>query len=193
MSEKNTQAEAPSERTGSVQDNRTARDRAGWTYDAEYGDDRDGWYPNKQAEAPAQAAQQAGQGEALVDDTHLRRVHDLLDEIPHMLALDRRHESVSKLVHENVMNIRAHLNRLPVTPPAPQQPEALAQQERDREDAERYRVWRDNMIAKPPTFLPAMAAALPAEVGAGRRPTAGEWDAALDSIRAARSSEGGQP
>lgn len=127
------------------------------------------------------ATQQAGQGEALVDDTHLRRVHDLLDEIPHMLALDRRHESVSKLVHENVMNIRAHLNRLPTTPPAPRQPEALAQQEREAKVAEVERLLT-RFIENDPDAAERFIESQLAQLDLRKR---------LAAKRAARSSEGG--
>lgn len=55
-----------------------------------------------------------------------------------------------------------------------------------QEDAERYRVWRDNMLAESESFLQAVSDALPASAGATRQPTAAEWDAALDAARAAK-------
>lgn len=61
----------------------------------------------------------------------------------------------------------------------------------DAEDADRYRTWRDNMIADTgAAFHGVVAAALPPDVGVDRRPTADEWDAAIDAARA-QAKEGG--
>lgn len=59
----------------------------------------------------------------------------------------------------------------------------LAEQvERDREDAARYRLWRDKMVAREPLFTKMVARHLPPEVGMNRGPTAAEWDAALSAV-----------
>lgn len=60
----------------------------------------------------------------------------------------------------------------------------------DALDADRYRTWRDNMIADTgPAFHGVVAAALPPGVGVDRRPTAEEWDAAIDAARAAQAAK----
>lgn len=63
------------------------------------------------------------------------------------------------------------------------QPAPVAQG--DAEDAARYRCWRDAMIEDVGLqFTKAVSRALPDAVGASRRPTAHEWDAAIDAARA---------
>lgn len=58
----------------------------------------------------------------------------------------------------------------------------------DAEDAARYRCWRDAMIEDVGLqFTKAVSRALPDAVGVFRRPTAHEWDAAIDAARVARS------
>ena len=54
----------------------------------------------------------------------------------------------------------------------------------DAADAARYRCWRDAMIEDVGLqFTKAVSGALPDAVGASRRPTAHEWDAAVDAAR----------
>lgn len=48
-------------------------------------------------------------------------------------------------------------------------------------NAARYLAWRDALVADDKSFIQRMEAALPAEVGVKRRPTAAEWDAAIDA------------
>ena len=51
-------------------------------------------------------------------------------------------------------------------------------------DAERYRCWRDAMIEDVGLqFTKAVSRALPDAVGVSRRPTAHEWDAAIDAAK----------
>lgn len=51
------------------------------------------------------------------------------------------------------------------------------------QDAERYRAWRDAMLAEDVGAREAMAATFPEGVGVGgRAPTAQEWDAAVDAV-----------
>ena len=52
-------------------------------------------------------------------------------------------------------------------------------------DAQRYRSWRDHMLAGDPKFVDAIQAALPADVGDSSEPTAAEWDAAIDAAMVA--------
>lgn len=50
-------------------------------------------------------------------------------------------------------------------------------------DAERYRAWRDAILAEDEGARDVMLRALPADVGPGKRaPTAAEWDAAIDAL-----------
>ena len=68
---------------------------------------------------------------------------------------------------------------------------AQAQQDADKVDAERYRAWRDALITGRTSehdFIRLVANSLPTSVGVSRRPTAAEWDAAID----AASKEAGQ-
>ena len=58
-----------------------------------------------------------------------------------------------------------------------------------RREAERYRCWRDAMLSADADFNQQIAAALPAAVGTERRPTAAEWDAAIDAALAAARGE----
>lgn len=63
---------------------------------------------------------------------------------------------------------------------------ALAQQDADTVDAERYRAWRDALITGKTAeddFIRLVADSLPTSVGVSRRPTAAEWDAAIDAAR----------
>ena len=60
----------------------------------------------------------------------------------------------------------------------------------DAMNAARYLAWRNALVADDKSFSERMEAALPAEVGVKRRPTAGEWDAAIDA--AALSAPGTQ-
>ncbi|OAE72576.1 hypothetical protein A7J71_11190 [Achromobacter insolitus] len=62
----------------------------------------------------------------------------------------------------------------------------------DARDAERYRTWRDMMIASNYEFRQAVADALPKDVGDTRPPTAAEWDAAIDAAIAAQQGKGGE-
>lgn len=68
------------------------------------------------------------------------------------------------------------------------QPAPVAQG--DAEDAARYRYWRDHMITNDLQFLRVLSGALPDDVGVSRRPTAAEWDAAMDAA-IAQAKEGG--
>lgn len=65
--------------------------------------------------------------------------------------------------------------------------EALqAQQDTDKVDAERYQAWRDALITGKTAeddFIRLVADNLPISVGVSRRPTAAEWDAAIDAAR----------
>lgn len=65
--------------------------------------------------------------------------------------------------------------------------EALqAQQDTDKVDAERYQAWRDALITGKTAeddFIRLVADNLPTSVGVSRRPTAAEWDAAIDAAR----------
>ena len=71
---------------------------------------------------------------------------------------------------------------------SPTQPAAPASQ--DAEDAARYRCWRDAMIEDVGLqFIKAVSRALPDAVGVDRRPTAHEWDAAINAARAAKERE----
>lgn len=47
-------------------------------------------------------------------------------------------------------------------------------------DGARYVAWRGSMLAQDQAFIDAMTLALPADVGLTRKPTADEWDAAID-------------
>lgn len=61
-----------------------------------------------------------------------------------------------------------------------------AQQDVDTVDAERYRAWRDALITGKTAeddFIRLVADNLPTSVGVSRRPTAAEWDAAIDAAR----------
>lgn len=61
-----------------------------------------------------------------------------------------------------------------------------AQQDADTVDAERYRTWRDALITGKTAehdFIRLVADNLPTSVGVSRRPTAAEWDAAIDAAR----------
>ncbi|USY23984.1 hypothetical protein NIZ92_11690 [Alcaligenes sp. 1735tsa3] len=62
---------------------------------------------------------------------------------------------------------------------------ALAQQDADKVDADRYRAWRDAAVANSTQFVIAMRKALPPEAWTGtpRWPTTTEWDAAIDAAR----------
>lgn len=63
---------------------------------------------------------------------------------------------------------------------------ALAQQDTDKVDAERYQAWRDALITGKTAeddFIRLVADSLPTSVGVSRRPTAAEWDAAIDAAR----------
>lgn len=64
--------------------------------------------------------------------------------------------------------------------------DAQAQQDADTVDAERYRAWRDALITGKTAeddFIRLVADNLPTSVGVSRRPTAAEWDAAIDAAR----------
>lgn len=68
---------------------------------------------------------------------------------------------------------------------------ALAQQDADTVDAERYRAWRDALITGKTAeddFIRLVADSLPTSVGVSRRPTAAEWDAAIDAARKENSN-----
>lgn len=61
-----------------------------------------------------------------------------------------------------------------------------AQQDTDKVDAERYQAWRDALITGKTAeddFIRLVADSLPTSVGVSRRPTAAEWDAAIDAAR----------
>ncbi|MFA5609689.1 MAG: hypothetical protein WDA33_05715 [Alcaligenes sp.] len=63
---------------------------------------------------------------------------------------------------------------------------APAQQDADKVDAERYQAWRDALITGKTAeddFIRLVADSLPTSVGVSRRPTAAEWDAAIDAAR----------
>lgn len=65
-----------------------------------------------------------------------------------------------------------------------------AQQDADTVDAERYRAWRDALITGKTAeddFIRLVADNLPTSVGVSRRPTAAEWDAAIDAARKERA------
>jgi hypothetical protein len=66
-------------------------------------------------------------------------------------------------------------------------PPAAAASE-DKRDAERYRGWRDAVLASPLTFSSLIARALPADStsGGSRVPSSDEWDAAIDAGIAAQ-------
>ncbi|XJC79899.1 hypothetical protein ACHFCA_35000 (plasmid) [Delftia tsuruhatensis] len=60
------------------------------------------------------------------------------------------------------------------------------QQDADKVDTERYRAWRDALITGKTAeddFIRLVADNLPTSVGVSRRPTAAEWDAAIDAAR----------
>ncbi|MEN5066710.1 hypothetical protein [Achromobacter aegrifaciens] len=59
----------------------------------------------------------------------------------------------------------------------------------DALDAERYRTWRDAMVADDTEFRLTVAAALPSEVGDTRPPTSAEWDAGIDAAIAAQRGD----
>lgn len=66
-----------------------------------------------------------------------------------------------------------------------------AQQDADTVDAERYRAWRDALITGKTAeddFIRLVADSLPTSVGVSRRPTAAEWDAAIDAARKENSN-----
>lgn len=66
-----------------------------------------------------------------------------------------------------------------------------AQQDADTVDAERYRAWRDALITGKTAeddFIRLVADNLPTSVGVSRRPTAAEWDAAIDAVRKENSN-----
>ncbi|MGZ9568816.1 hypothetical protein ACVTTK_05560 [Alcaligenes nematophilus] len=66
-----------------------------------------------------------------------------------------------------------------------------AQQDTDKVDAERYRAWRDALITGKTAeddFIRLVADSLPTSVGVSRRPTAAEWDAAIDAARKENSN-----
>ncbi len=60
----------------------------------------------------------------------------------------------------------------------------------DARDAQRYRTWRDAMVAEDTEFRLTVAAALPSEVGDTRPPTSAEWDAGIDAAIAAQQGKG---
>lgn len=70
--------------------------------------------------------------------------------------------------------------------------EALqAQLDTDKVDAERYKAWRDALITGKTAeddFIRLVADSLPTSVGVSRRPTAAEWDAAIDAARKENSN-----
>jgi hypothetical protein len=70
-------------------------------------------------------------------------------------------------------------------------PPAAAANE-DKRDAERYRGWRDAVLASPLTFSSLIARALPADStsGGSRVPSSDEWDAAIDAGIAAQKEQG---
>lgn len=66
-----------------------------------------------------------------------------------------------------------------------------AQHDADTVDAERYRAWRDALITGKTAeddFIRLVADSLPTSVGVSRRPTAAEWDAAIDAARKENSN-----
>ncbi|MGR7948867.1 hypothetical protein ACU6HM_06275 [Alcaligenes sp. RM2] len=66
-----------------------------------------------------------------------------------------------------------------------------ARQDADTVDAERYRAWRDALITGKTAeddFIRLVADSLPTSVGVSRRPTAAEWDAAIDAARKENSN-----
>lgn len=62
----------------------------------------------------------------------------------------------------------------------------------DARDAQRYRTWRDAMVAEDTEFRLTVAAALPSEVGDTRPPTSAEWDAGIDAAIAAQQGKRGE-
>lgn len=65
------------------------------------------------------------------------------------------------------------------------------QQDADTVDAERYRAWRDALITGKTAeddFIRLVADNLPTSIGVSRRPTAAEWDAAIDAVRKENSN-----
>ena len=62
----------------------------------------------------------------------------------------------------------------------------------DARDAQRYRAWRDAMVAEDTEFRQAVAASLPSDVGDTRPPTSAEWDAAINAAIAAQQGKGGE-
>ena len=61
-----------------------------------------------------------------------------------------------------------------------------ARQDADTVDAVRYRAWRDALVTGKTAeddFIRLVADNLPTSVGVSRRPTAAEWDAAIDAAR----------
>lgn len=66
-----------------------------------------------------------------------------------------------------------------------------SQQDADKVDAERYQAWRDALITGKTAeddFIRLVADSLPTSVGVSRRPTAAEWDAAIDAARKENSN-----
>lgn len=88
-------------------------------------------------------------------------------------------------------NLRAALEQA-ITAEAypPARPERTAPAAGDAQDAQRYRAWRDAMMAEDTEFRQAVAAALPSDVGDTRPPTSAEWDAAIDAATAAQQGKG---
>lgn len=102
------------------------------------------------------------------------------DGLPTDLELDAWAEDLSRLGYEsNREGVEAYLRKL-FSDRA-----ALAQQDADKLDAERYRAWRDAAVTNSTPFVRAMRDTLPPEAREGkpRWPTAAEWDAAIDAAR----------
>lgn len=77
------------------------------------------------------------------------------------------------------------------------EPGSESQKSPELRDAERYRAWRDALVRNCPEFIRHVEGSLPDAVGVDRRPTAAEWDmaidAAVDSLRAQAADGEGQP